>query len=230
MGEKKILALIPARGGSKGIPGKNLRTLAGKPLIAYTIEAARSCPLISRTVVSTDSREIAGVAEQYGGEVPFLRPERLASDTARTIDAVLYTVRELERRGETYDYLVLLQPTSPLRSSGDIKAAVELAVKTGKDVTAVSPVSDSPVLIRECDGEGKLTSLLGKNSTVRRQDMPEYYRVNGSIYVNEIRRLSENTSLNDNPTGYIMPVERSVDIDEPVDFAVAEYYLGKKDF
>lgn len=221
----KVLALIPARGGSKGIPGKNTKELAGKPLIAYTIEAARACTCLDDVLVSTDSVEIAETARTYGAWVPFLRPAELASDTAKTMDAVLYTVRRLAEEGRQYEYVVLLQPTSPLRIREDIEGAVQLAQETGKDVVAVSEVHDSPILMRTCDTEGRLTPLLPGNSTVRRQDMPVYYRVNGSIYVNKVSRLSAETSLNDNPAGYIMPQERSVDIDEIVDFTVADYYL-----
>ena len=223
--ENKVLALIPARGGSKGIPGKNMRQLAGKPLIAYTIEAARACTCLDDILVSTDSAEIAETARSYGAWVPFLRPAELASDMAKTMDAVLYTVRRLAEEGREYEYVVLLQPTSPLRISEDIEGAVQLARETGKDVSAVSEVHDSPILMRTCDAKGRLTSLLPGNSTIRRQDMPVYYRVNGSIYVNKVNRLSAATSLNDNPVGYVMPRDRSVDIDEIVDFAVADYYL-----
>lgn len=227
MSDCAILAIIPARGGSKGIPGKNIKELAGKPLIAYTIEAARRAPSVSRVVVSTDSQEIADIAMRYGAEVPFLRPEELASDTAKTMDAVMYTLEELARRGETYDYMVLLQPTSPLRTSEDIEGCIKKAFFSGQDVVAISEVSDSPILMRCKDREDRLTSLIDGSSTIRRQDMPVYYRVNGSIYVNKVEGLSCFTSLNDNPVGYIVPKERSVDIDEPVDFAVAEYYLNR---
>lgn len=228
MKKEKILALIPARGGSKGIPGKNTRELAGKPLIAYTIEAARSCACLDDVLVSTDSEEIAGVAEKFGAWVPFLRPEELAGDRSKTIDAVIYTLERLAKEGKEYDYVVLLQPTSPLRTSEDVEGAVRLALETGKDVVAVSEVADSPILVRTCDNAGNLTPLLPGGSTIRRQDMPDYYRVNGSIYVNRVRSLTGDSSLNDNPVGYIMPRERSVDIDESVDFAVAEYFLGRR--
>lgn len=227
MKKERMLALIPARGGSKGIPGKNIKALAGKPLLAYTIEAARSCPCVDDVLVSTDSEEIAETARKFGAWVPFLRPEELASDTAKTMDAVLYTLRRLAEEGKEYDYVVLLQPTSPLRRSEDIEGAVGLALETGEDVVAVSEVADSPILMRTCDEGGRLTPLLPGSSTVRRQDMPKYYRVNGSIYVNRVSALSEETSLNDNPVGYIMPRECSVDIDESVDFAVAEYFLRR---
>lgn len=224
---KKVLALIPARGGSKGIPGKNIKDLCGKPLIAHTICAARECEFVDTIVVSTDSEEIAEVSKRYGAEVPFLRPEELASDTAKTMDAVLHAINTLKDMGKAYDILVLLQPTSPLRNDEDIRGAISLAVETGEDVVGISEVSDSPILMRTCDPSHILTRLLEQNSTVRRQDMPIYYRVNGSVYVNHMDRLTEETSFNDNPLGYVVPKERSVDIDEPVDFVVAEYYMGR---
>lgn len=227
--DKSILALIPARGGSKGIPGKNIKKLAGKPLIAYTVEAAKAAPSISRIIVSTDSLEIADTAQRYGAEVPFLRPEELASDTSKTMDAVMYTLDKLAKQGETYDYLVLLQPTSPLRTAEDIEGCIQKALKCGRDVVAVSEVQDNPVLMRRMAETGEMSSLLNGSSTVRRQDMQAYYRVNGSIYVNLVDRLSSDTSLNDNPVGYILPREHSVDIDEPVDFEIAEYYIRERD-
>ncbi len=228
MDGKRILALIPARGGSKGIPGKNIRMMAGKPLIAYTIGAALRCEEIDRVVVSTDSREIADVAVQYGAEVPCLRPEKLSGDTAKTIDAVLHMLRFLEEKKEFYDYLVLLQPTSPLRTEKEISEAIKLAYRSGRDVAAVSPVQDSPILIRSMGESGELFPLLETDSTVRRQDMPKYYRVNGSIYVNRVANLSGMTSLNDNPLGYCMEQRHSVDIDEEIDFMAAEYWLNRE--
>lgn len=228
MRREQVLGLIPARGGSKGIPGKNTKYLAGKPLIAYTIEAAKECSCIDDVLVSTDSVDIAEVAREYGAWVPFLRPDELASDTAKTIDAVMYTVNRLTKEGREYDYVILLQPTSPLRKADDIEEAFLLARKTGEDVVSVSEVTDSPILIRTCERDGRLNPLLSGSSTVRRQDMPKYYRVNGSIYVNHVSKLSSGTSLNDNRIGYVMPKERSVDIDEMVDFLVAENYLAEE--
>ena len=221
----KILAIIPARGGSKEIPGKNIKELNGKPLMAYTIEEALKCPEIDRVVVSTDSKEIAQVAEKSGAEVPFMRPAQLAADTSKTIDAVWDALDRLE---EDYEYVVLLQPTSPLRLAEDITGAIQKAVETGKDVVSVSKVQDPPVLMRQMDENGELTPLLTEGSTVRRQDMKPWYRVNGSVYVNKVERLTKTTSFNDNPAGYEIPRERSLDIDEPEDFELASYYLGKR--
>lgn len=226
-GDKKILALIPARGGSKGIKGKNVIQLAGKPLIAYTIEAALKSRYIDSTVVTTDSREIAETAEKYGGRVPFIRPEELARDNSKTIDAVLHAVRELEKGKESYDTLILLQPTQPLRRTEDIDQALNTYFENGeKALVSVSLADDHPLLIRSIDEHGTLKPLLCCNSTCRRQDMPDYYRVNGCIYINPIEKLNDNTSFNDNKVPFIMAKEYSVDIDELADLAMAEYYMA----
>lgn len=222
---KKYLAFIPARGGSKGIPGKNIYEIQGKPLIAYSIEAARNCLYIDDIVVSTDSEKIADVARKYGATVPFLRPDYLAGDEAKTIDCVLDTLARLE---ESYDALVLLQPTSPLRGAEDISRAIEHYSEIEKDLVSISEVEDNPILIRQTDGE-ELRPLLSENSTIRRQDMKPYYKVNGAIYINEIAGLTKETSFNDNPAYYIMEKSHSVDIDRYEDIALCEYYLtGQK--
>lgn len=218
---KKVLALIPARGGSKGIPGKNIKNLLGKPLISYTIKAAKECAYIDRIIVSTDSEEIASVAKETGAEVPFLRTKELASDTAKTIDAVIYMLENLK---ESFDVLILLQPTSPLRDGRDITLALEAFLQSQRALASVSPVKDSPILIRSIEN-GEAVPLMNENSTIRRQDMKTYYRVNGAIYINEIKELNQSTSFNDNPAYYIMPQSRGTDIDDLVDFAICQYYL-----
>lgn len=222
---KKVIAWIPARGGSKGIKHKNIVLLGGKPLIAYTIEAAKNSKYIDEIMVSTDSEEIANVAREYGACVKGLRPPHLASDTARTIDAVMHDIGLLE--GDGYSIFCLLQPTSPLRSASDIDGALELFIKKGCcSVVGVSPVEDSPLLIRSIDTEGCMHKLLEENSTCRRQDMPEYYRVNGSIYVNSLEEITAKTSFNDNAVPYIMEKNHGIDIDTPMDLHQAEYLLG----
>ena len=228
-GEKRILALIPARGGSKGIPHKNVVLLGGKPLIQYTIDAGLKSRYIDCVLVSTDDREIAETAERCGARVPFLRPAALASDTAKTIDAVLHAVETLREAGEIYDCLVLLQPTSPLRTAEDIDGAVERFYACGRrGVVSVSEVNDPPILMRTIaetpEGE-RLKPLLEGSSTCRRQDMPAYYRVNGSVYVNAAETLNRETSFNDNPVPYRMAKDHAVDIDEPADLALAEFLL-----
>ena len=228
--KNKIVALIPTRGGSKGIKNKNIIDLCGKPLISYTIQAALESKYIDKVIVSTDSQEIADVAIKYGAEVPFLRPGELASDTSKTIDAVMHAVGELEKRKEQYDILILLQATQPLRTADDIDSAIELFIKNkGQSLVSVSPVEDNPILIRTIDNLGRMNSILPMKSTCRRQDMPLYYRVNGCIYINLISELDLNTSFNDNKIPYIMPKERSVDIDEIKDLLIAQYYISRNE-
>lgn len=223
---QKILALIPARGGSKGIKDKNIISLVGKPLIAYSIEAAKHSKYIDDIVVTTDSEKIAEISKQYGASIPFMRPIELAADTSKTIDAVLHAIKTLKTMGKEYDILVLLQPTQPLRTNKDIDKAIEVYYKNKENgLVSVSPVDDSPLLIRSITQDGKLINLLVQNSTCRRQDMPIYYKVNGCIYINKIDEINENTSFNDNKIPFIMMKEHSIDIDELSDLCMAEYYL-----
>lgn len=224
--ELKILALIPARGGSKGIKNKNIISICGKPLIAYSIEAAKKSKYIDRILVSTDCSKIASVAKRYGAEPPFLRPSELAQDQSKSIEVIMHAIKYLENQGEVYDALVLLQPTQPLRTSGDIDMALETFISSGKKpLASVSEVDDHPLLIRSIDNKGMLQPLLSEKSSVRRQDMMHYYRVNGCIYINCVEELSMDSSLNDNIIPYVIPKERSVDIDELQDVALVKYYM-----
>lgn len=226
---KRVIALIPARGGSKGIKNKNIVDLCGKPLIAYTIEATKNSEYIDDIILTTDSEKIAEIGRIYGVEVPFIRPSEFATDTSRTIDAVLHSIRFLESIGRFYDTLVLLQPTEPLRTSKDIDEALEKYVESGyNSIVSVSEVSDHPFLIRKISKNDELIHLLEQNSTVRRQDMPIYYRINGCIYINEISEINCNTSFNDNKCPFVMQTNHSVDIDEEVDLVIAEYYIRKR--
>lgn len=224
--ERKVLALIPARGGSKGIKNKNIIDIGGKPLISYTVNAARKSRYVDDVVVSTDSKAIAEAALQYGAEIPFLRPAKLASDTAKTLDAVLYTVDKLGKAGRYYDILLLLQPTSPLRTSSDIDRALELFEEVSEmPLASVSEAECSPILMRTLHDGYELKKLIEINSTIRRQDMPKVYRVNGSLYINKINELNEHTSFNDNMVGYVMAPEHSVDIDGYADMELIRYYM-----
>jgi CMP-N-acetylneuraminic acid synthetase len=222
---RKIVALIPARGGSKGIKNKNIIDLDGRPLISYSIRAGIDSEYIDDVVVSTDSELIASVAVRYGAKVPFMRPAELASDNSKTIDAVLHAVRFWHDNNYDYDALVLLQPTQPLRTAKDIDLAIEKYYQYEQDLVSVTPVENHPLLIRSIDSDGKLVNLLNANSTCRRQDMPEYYCVNGCIYINKISRLSEETSFNDNKIPFIMDPLHSVDIDDMTDLAMAELII-----
>lgn len=228
--EKRILALIPARGGSKGIKNKNIIEIEGKPLIAYTIESALQSVYIDAVIVSTDSDKIADISRQYGARVPFMRPETFAQDTSKTIDAVYYTLKKLEEQGDKYDAIVLLQATQPLRIVEDIDGAIEHFYNCGKkSLLSVSETEINPILMRTIDANGIMKKILDVSSTCRRQDMPKYYRVNGCIYINDVQDINLDTSFNDNEVPYIIPQERAVDIDEMSDVVMVEYYLNERE-
>ena len=225
---RSVLAVIPARGGSKGVRGKNVRTVHGRPLIAWTIAAARRSRFIDRVIVSTNDDAISAAALEAGAEVPFRRPEHLATDTSSSIDVV---VDALERT-PGFDYLVLLQPTSPLRTTADIDAAIERCQRA--DVPAcvsVTVVEEHPQWMFRIDEAGRLTPLLPKASVPqRRQDLPEIYRLNGAVYVARTAWLVQaRTFLAADTVGYVMPGIRSLDIDTESDFQILEQFAGEFD-
>lgn len=224
---KRILGIIPARAGSKGIKNKNIIDLCGKPLIAYSIEEGNKSKYIDKLIVSTDGEEITKVAKKYNGEVPFIRPKELAEDNTKTIDVMIHAIDFLKKNGEVYDYVVLLQPTQPLRKWWQIDEAIEKIInENGEGLVSVCEVKEHPVLVRRINKEGFLENLLEGSSTIRRQDMGMYYKVNGVIYINKINKnLNANTSLNDNKIPYVMRREDSIDIDEVMDLKIAEAYI-----
>jgi CMP-N-acetylneuraminic acid synthetase len=225
------VTLIPARGGSKGIPGKNIKPLAGKPLIAWTLEAARAVGRLRRVIVSTDDEAIANVARQWGAETPFLRPARLAQDDSTQVDVAEHALGWLEeKQSDRPDYLLLLQPTSPLRTSGDIEQALSLALKQTADaVLGVCEARPHPHLARRIAEDGTLRDFVPQaRPCPRRQDLPPAYCVNGAIYL--IRRevlLRERTFHPARAYPYVMPQERSLDIDDPWDWRLAEFLLSE---
>jgi len=222
---KKLLAIIPARGGSKRLPGKNLLKLAGKPMIAWSIEAAHKSKYIDRIVVSTDDNEIALVSEKLGAEVPFIRPSLLATDSTSSLSVVKHTLEELAKNNEFYDYIILLQPTSPLRSEKHIDQAVQLLIdKCANAIISVSEV-DYPIewvgsLPNDFSmGEFYSNNLKGKSG----QKYNARYRLNGAIYLCLVEKiLSENTFLfSDKAYAYVMSKENSIDIDDEFDYKIA---------
>ncbi len=227
-----IIGLIPARGGSKGIPGKNIRKIAGKPLIAWTIQAALESNILKRIIVSTDDTNIAKVARDWGAEVPFLRPAEFASDTSSQFSVVEHALRWLEEHeGHSSRYCLLLQPTSPLRTKEDILNSQKIA--NAKDATAVVSVCEAnphPYLVKTIRRDGTLENFIPLNTTIdRRQDMPPAYSLNGAIYLNRIDSLvKERTFVPKDAIAYIMPEERSIDIDTPLDFRIAEFILANR--
>lgn len=226
-----MLAIIPARGGSKGLPGKNIRPLNGKPLIAHTIEAALKAKEIDRVVFSTDSEEIAAVAKRYGAEVPFMRPAELAQDNSLAIDNYVYTVDRLIREGgKDIKDLVVLLPTAPLRNSADIDAAVKLfREKQADSVISYYPAPHPVQWHRYIDAKGVLRSFFPETKLANRQEEQKAYLPNGAIYIFNFSILKDlKVYYTDATYPYLMPAERSVDIDTIDDFNRAEYWMGKK--
>jgi len=220
----KILAIIPARGGSKGLPGKNTKKINGKPLIEYTIEAAIASKLINRIIVSTDDQEIAEVAIKAGAEVPYLRPEYLARDDSKVIDTCLYVLAKLKEEDYIPDAVILLQPTSPLRTSIHIKEAVEVFLEKKADsVISVCDSNYSPSLLTKIDSNGILIPVLDSYDIFNnRQALEKVYKLNGAIYIIKTSLLIKNKSFFGKRTyPYIMPVEASIDIDTYFDFNLA---------
>ena len=220
----KVLALIPARGGSKGLPRKNVLPVGGKSPIAWTIEAAEKAKCISRVILSSDDDEIIAVAKEFGCEVPYKRPEELASDKASSIDVVFHALKEIPG----YDYLLLLQPTSPLRTSEDIDAAFALMLeKQAPACVSVCPVEESPYWMYQLEGQSRLRSVLEMPlEATRRQDLPNVYSLNGAIYIARVDWLLRQRSfMSCDTVGYVMPRERSVDIDTPEDYQKLNEFL-----
>ena len=223
-----MIAIIPARGGSKGLPGKNIKLLNGKPLIAYTIEAALKAKHINRVVISTDDEVIAKVAVQYGAELPFMRPAELASDTAMAIDNYIYTIDRLEKEGgETIEAFVVLQPTSPLRIQDDIDSAIELFIKKRADSVVSYTQEAHPISWHKyLDEEGRFVDILGSNINNRQDNRVSYYP-NGAVYVFRTEMIRGRKYYTKNSYAYVMPRSRSIDIDFIEDFEYAEYLLRK---
>ncbi|MBR6746629.1 MAG: acylneuraminate cytidylyltransferase family protein [Muribaculaceae bacterium] len=224
------LIIIPARGGSKGIPKKNIVELAGRPLIDYTIQAALKVAPIDHIILSTDSEEIVTVAERCGLPVAYRRPAALATDTAGSREVILDAMDWADNQGIGYDAIVLLQPTSPLRVAEDILGAMSMFTPDIDMVVSVAEARCNPYYnCFETDETGYLKISKGDGQYTRRQDVPPVYEYNGAVYVinpQSIRKMTLGSFPRRVP--YVMPAERSVDIDAPVDLLVAEHLLGKQ--
>jgi N-acylneuraminate cytidylyltransferase len=220
----RVLGVIPARGGSKGVPGKNIRHVGGKPLIAWTIEAGQASKIIDRVVLSSDDLEIISVAQKHNCDVPFVREPQLAEDTTPTIDVVLDALN----RCPAYEWVVLLQPTSPLRTSQDIDQAIERCVAlNAPSCVSVCLAQESPYWMFTLNQDAHLAALLPNQAVTRRQDLPPVYSLNGAIYVANAEWLKrERKFLTSETVAYEMPVERSLDIDTESDFLQLKILLG----
>lgn len=223
---KSFLGIIPARSGSKGLKDKNIKELNKKPLIAYTIDASTKCNLLDDVIVSTDSIFYANISKYYGASVPFLRPDYLCSDTSTTYDIILYTLEKLKSMGKTYDYFILLQPTSPLRDEIDIIKAIKLLFeKNANAIVSVCEVEHPSflnIILDETNSLDKFTNI------IRRQDFPTEYKLNGAIYLcNTEYFLKYKNFYYENCFAYIMDKYKSVDIDDIHQFKFAESLLNE---
>lgn len=224
----KILGIIPARGGSKGVPRKNIKELAGKPLIAWTIEEAKKSRYITKLILSSEDEEIIAVAKKYGCEAPFKRPLELAQDDTPGIEPVLHAIEQCPG----YDYIVLLQPTSPLRIVDDIDSCIEMMLSQNIDFcVSVTEPSKSPYWMYKLTDDGTMEPLIHQTELVtRRQELPSVFALNGAVYVGKVEALiKEKSFLTSTTKAYIMSPERSFDIDTELDFMVCEQiFIYKK--
>lgn len=224
--DKKVLAVVPARGGSKGLVGKNIKNLRGKPLITWTLELANQCDLIDKVVVSTDDAKIASIAAKAGAEVPFIRPSELATDTASTKDVLLHCIKSLE---EQFDILVVLQPTTPLRTNTTLVKSIKLCAEKNKSVVSISENTKPVEWMFYKEGDGIEYVIEQEDKPMRRQDCKPVYYVNGSVYCIPIVQFMSGSELFDKSSlTVISPHNESVDIDTLKDFEYCNFLLGNK--
>lgn len=226
----RILYIITARGGSKGVPRKNIREIAGLPLIAYKIITAKKCRFDNRIILSTDDKEIAEIGKMYGADVPFMRPDYLASDSASSMDVVEHTMNWVEENDEQkYDYVCMLEPSSPFMSYLDLDKALEKMIKNDADtLLGMKEVDVNTVFIHSFDENGKLSkfydAIIGMNS-VRRQDQVKEYTMNGCIYIAKWDYFKKNKLFHSvNSIPYIMSEKVSIEIDSELNYEVAKFY------
>ena len=224
---KKVLGVITARGGSKGVPKKNIRDVSGKPLIAWSIDAAVASQYLDRCILSSDDIEIIQIAKEYGCEVPFIRPGKLATDESTSVDVILHVLNEVK---ENYDIIVLLQPTSPLRSPKDIDACIRKCANNSSSCVSVTESEKTPYWMYNIDEKGCLHSLFpNEQLPQRRQEAPKVYSLNGAVYAFDVAWFLKNKVFVDKTTSaYIMPKQRSIDIDTIEDFNFLNFLLENK--
>jgi N-acylneuraminate cytidylyltransferase len=227
IGERKVLALIPARGGSQRLPGKNILSVCGRPLLAWSIDAARGSRCIDRVVLSSEDEAIIAAARACGCEVPFRRPDVLASDTASTTDVVLHALDALPG----YDVVVLLQPTSPLRTASDIDAAcAKFATSGAPACVSVSRVEQNPYWMYRLGDDDALLPIIEPSEAARRQDLPDVYMLNGAVYIAATAWLRQTrTFLTRDTVAHVMPVDRALDIDTAADLEVFKRSVVEND-
>ena len=233
IGGKSVLAIIPARGGSKGLPGKNIRPLCGKPLISWSILQGLASQYVDEVFVTTDSQEIIDIAKQFGAIAPFIRPESLADDDANSIDVLLHVIDYLTKEGHFYDYLVMLEPTSPLRDVSDIDGAIELLINNelAESVVGVTKTEGShPSFLFTIQNELVRPMLGLQPNGLRRQDLQDdYYYLEGSVYISSVTALIERRGFYHADTlPWIVDRYKAIEIDELCDFIAAEALMKAK--
>lgn len=232
MDKKTVLGIIIARGGSKGIPRKNIKPLLGKPLIYYTIEAGKSSRLLDRLIVSTEDKEIADIARSYRAEVPFMRPLELALDDTPSLSVLQHAISFMEQMGYFYpDIIVLLEPTAPLRRAEHIDQGIRKILDTNADsVISVCPLEKNPYGIKRVDGDRAFNFIESDKTYTKRQDLPKLYRFNAALYITKSHIvMKENRILGDDVRVIFMAPEESVNIDLPMDFMLAEALLRQRE-
>ncbi|MDD5006802.1 MAG: acylneuraminate cytidylyltransferase family protein [Syntrophorhabdaceae bacterium] len=232
--DRRILAVITARGGSKGLPRKNIKPLLGKPLIAWTIEKALASNYLDRIIVSTDDKEIAEIAKNSGAEVPFLRPNELAGDHANSVDVAIHAINFMKDRGEQFDYIALLEPTSPLRKDGDIDRAIETLVDAGDSADSLVSLGkitlEHPWVAKKIEKHGYMVSFVeNAENVVRRQELKDAFFPYGVIYLSSIHSLFHERTFYPKRTIPLF-IERwqCYEIDDIYDFIAVEAILGER--
>jgi len=224
-----MIAIVPARGGSKGLPGKNIKLLHDKPMIAYTIEAALQSDFISDVIISTDDREIADIAVKYGAKCPFLRPKHLATDSALAVDNYIYTVEKLNTEfGYEIEHFIVLQPTSPLRSAEDISSAIAMFYDKQADSVVSYVQEDHPVQWHKYLDDKNQFEDIFSGEIKNRQDLRKTFYPNGAIYVFKYELIKTGEYYSEKSYAYVMPKERSVDVDYICDFDYVDFLMRRK--
>jgi CMP-N,N'-diacetyllegionaminic acid synthase len=231
--KRRVLALIPARGGSKGLPGKNIRPLLGKPLLAWSIEQVLESKYVDRLVVSTESPAIAAIARRYGADVPFLRPKELATDKSSTIDAIDHAVDFLKERGEDFDYIALIEPTSPLRKKEDIDRPIKCLIDhqgSADSLVSVGQVHmEHPGIVKKITGTGVVPYCPGFKKVFRRQDLDKAYFPYGVMYLSKIQHLFKTRTFYQKRTiPYFIERWQNYEVDDICDFYCIEAIMKKK--
>ena len=228
--DKMVLGVIPARGGSKGVPGKNIRPVLGKPLIAYSIECGLQCPSIDHIIVTTDSRKIADLAREWGADVPFARPAELSGDTVPMLPVLQHAVTETEGYyKKTLEILVLLDPTGPLRTVDDVEGSIKLFRDSDCDaVVSGNTARRNPYFNMVMQNNSYVRLVIPASKAIgRRQDSPPVYDLNTVVWVYSRKALMEKARIPKRTLLYLVPPERAIDIDAELDFKILEFLMGQ---